>query len=424
MIQLQLLLQTLVVLLLFRERFRTPVLLTEAQRFFKIEASIVGSGITESIIFPDPDNFPANSPWPIQPNVPLTFTIPNFYIPPTSTGTVQVQVRVDPSNPDIVPESNQGNNSFNHNITITTGNADIAAPVFVASSGPSQGLDPIKFKLVARNSGSGPIVAGDNFDLIVALSQDNQFSNDDFILREIDVGGGGNALGLGLRPNETITVDWVQMLPDNYEGDFYVIVHSDGDQDPLFSSPTPEISLRSENLVNLSSVTANQASRSGRPSTDRIGNYVAFESFQNGFNQIFVQNIITGQTVRVTNGFNGANPNGSSYAPVISADGRYVVFHSLASNLVPGDNNNHQDIFLYEVPLLDRVNPGNPLASKLTKISNSSTGSDANAGSFYPSISSTGNRIVFESEATTLLHLNFRRKTNFYLDKTVPPLRV
>ena len=90
-------------------------------------------------------------------------------------------------------------------------------------------------------------------------------------------------------------------------------------------------------------------------------NYVAFESFQNGFNQIFVQNIITGQTVRVTNGFNGANPNGSSYAPVISADGRYVVFHSLASNLVPGDNNNHPDIFLYEVPLLDRVNPGNPL---------------------------------------------------------------
>ena len=63
-------------------------------------------------------------------NVPLTFTIPNFYIPPTSTGTVQVQVRVDPSNPDIVPESNQGNNSFNHNITITTGNADIAATVF------------------------------------------------------------------------------------------------------------------------------------------------------------------------------------------------------------------------------------------------------------------------------------------------------
>ena len=162
--------------------------------------------------------------------------------------------------------------------------------------------------------------------MIVALSQDNQFSNDDFILREIDVGGGGNALGLGLRPNGN---DYCRLGTNaaNYRRRrFYVIVHSDGDQDPLFSSPTPEISLRSENLVNLSSVTTNQASRSGRPSTDRIGNYVAFESFQNGFNQVFVQNIITGQTVRVTNGFNGANPNGSSYAPVISADGRYMLF--------------------------------------------------------------------------------------------------
>ena len=42
------------------------IVATEAQRFFRIEASIVGSNITESIIFPDPDNFPANSPWPIQ----------------------------------------------------------------------------------------------------------------------------------------------------------------------------------------------------------------------------------------------------------------------------------------------------------------------------------------------------------------------
>jgi hypothetical protein len=377
------------------------IVATEAQRFFRIEASIVGSNITESIIFPDPDNFPANSPWPIQPNVPLTFTIPNFYIPPTSTGTVQVQVSVDPSNPDIVPESNQANNSLNHNITITTGDPNIGATVFFDSRGTYQGLDPIKFKLVARNIGNGPIDAGQNFDLTVALSQDNQFSNDDFILREIDVGGGGNALGLGLRPNETITVDWVQMLPDNFEGDFYVIVSQNRAQTPIFSSPTPEISLRSENSVNLSSLTANQASRSSRPTTDRIGNYAAFESFQNGQMQIFVQNINTGQTVRVTNAFNGGNPNGSSYAPVISADGRYVVFHSLASNLVPGDNNNHSDIFLYEVSLLGRVAEP-PNASKLSKISNSLTGSDSNAGSFYPSINSTGSRIVFESEATNL----------------------
>ncbi len=378
---------------------------TEAQRFFRIEASIVGSNVTESIIFPDPANFPANAPWPVVGGAGLNFIIPNFLIPATSNGTVQVQIQVDPANPQIIPESNLNNNTFNHPITIVPGNADISATVFFDAIGTYQGLDPIKLKLVARNTGDAPIVNGDNFDLVVALSQDNRFSNDDYILREIDMGGGANALGRGLLPNETISVDWVQMLPDNFEGDFYLIVTENRAQNPLFSSSTPEISIRSENLVNLSSITANQANRSSRPSTDRDGNYVAFESFQAGQTQIFVQNIQTGQTVRASNGYDGTNPDGSSYAPQISSDGRYVVFHSLATNLVPGDSNNHSDIFLYEVSLLDRVAENNPTASKLTKISNSFAGGNSNRGSFYPSINATGSRVVFESEATNLTNV-------------------
>ena len=378
---------------------------TEAQRFFRIEASIVGSNVTESIIFPDPANFPANAPWPVVGGAGLNFIIPNFLIPATSNGTVQVQIQVDPANPQIIPESNLNNNTFNHPITIVPGNADISATVFFDAIGTYQGLDPIKLKLVARNTGDAPIVNGDNFDLVVALSQDNRFSNDDYILREIDMGGGANALGRGLLPNETISVDWVQMLPDNFEGDFYLIVTENRAQNPLFSSSTPEISIRSENLVNLSSITANQANRSSRPSTDRDGNYVVFESFQAGQTQIFVQNIQTGQTVRASNGYDGTNPDGSSYAPQISSDGRYVVFHSLATNLVPGDSNNHSDIFLYEVSLLDRVAENNPTASKLTKISNSFAGGNSNRGSFYPSINATGSRVVFESEATNLTNV-------------------
>ena len=378
---------------------------TEAQRFFRIEASIVGSNVTESIIFPDPANFPANAPWPVVGGAGLNFIIPNFLIPATSNGTVQVQIQVDPANPQIIPESNLNNNTFNHPITIVPGNADISATVFFDAIGTYQGLDPIKLKLVARNTGDAPIVNGDNFDLVVALSQDNRFSNDDYILREIDMGGGANALGRGLLPNETISVDWVQMLPDNFEGDFYLIVTENRAQNPLFSSSTPEISIRSENLVNLSSITANQANRSSRPSTDRDGNYVAFESFQAGQTQIFVQNIQTGQTVRASNGYDGTNPDGSSYAPQISSDGRYVVFHSLATNLVPGDSNNHSDIFLYEVSLLDRVAENNPTASKLTKISNSFAGGNSNRGSFYPSINATGSRVAFESEATNLTNV-------------------
>ena len=53
--------------------------------------------------------------------------------------------------------------------------------------------------------------------------------------REIDFGGRGNALRLRFTaPNETITVDWVQLLPDNYEGDFYVLVLKTESNVPYF----------------------------------------------------------------------------------------------------------------------------------------------------------------------------------------------
>jgi hypothetical protein len=40
--------------------------------------------------------------------------------------------------------------------------------------------------------------------------------------------------------------------------------------------------------------------------------------------------------------------NDHSGSPVISSDGRYVVFSSGADNLVPGDTNEGSDIFVYD----------------------------------------------------------------------------
>jgi DNA-binding CsgD family transcriptional regulator len=50
----------------------------------------------------------------------------------------------------------------------------------------------------------------------------------------------------------------------------------------------------------------------------------------------------------VTLGYDGKPSNGSSSNPQLSADGRYVVFESSASNLVPGDTNNASDVFRYD----------------------------------------------------------------------------
>ncbi len=66
---------------------------------------------------------------------------------------------------------------------------------------------------------------------------------------------------------------------------------------------------------------------------------------------VFVRNRVTATTTRVSVDSVGAEGNGGSGNPDISADGRWVVFESLASNLVAGDTNDAMDCFLH-----DRVN--------------------------------------------------------------------
>src|SRR5262245_48981136 len=55
-----------------------------------------------------------------------------------------------------------------------------------------------------------------------------------------------------------------------------------------------------------------------------------------------------GLTVRVNVRSSGAQANGGSFAPSLSATGRFVAFESLATNLVPGDTNDEVDIFVHD----------------------------------------------------------------------------
>jgi hypothetical protein len=53
-----------------------------------------------------------------------------------------------------------------------------------------------------------------------------------------------------------------------------------------------------------------------------------------------------GTTERVSLGTGGVQGNGDSHYPALSADGRFVAFASEASNLVPGDTNDAEDVFV------------------------------------------------------------------------------
>src|SRR5262249_29399620 len=92
------------------------------------------------------------------------------------------------------------------------------------------------------------------------------------------------------------------------------------------------------------------------PSLSADGRYVAFESDADNLvpgdtnlsSDVFVHDRVTGDTVRVSVASDGAEADGFSAEPALSADGRYVAFESDADNLVPGDTNDPSDVFLHD----------------------------------------------------------------------------
>jgi WD40-like Beta Propeller Repeat len=103
---------------------------------------------------------------------------------------------------------------------------------------------------------------------------------------------------------------------------------------------------------------------------------------------------------RVSVGPSGAQGNGASgwtgapaiQAVAISSDGRFVAFASPASNLIAGDTNGAVDVF---------VNDRSTGAT--TRVSVASDGTQANAGSFDPSISADGRFVAYWSAASNLV---------------------
>lgn len=112
----------------------------------------------------------------------------------------------------------------------------------------------------------------------------------------------------------------------------------------------------------------------------------------NGWSDVFVHELASGQTTRVSVGLGGSEPNGFSFWPSISADGRFVAFQSYASNLVASDTNNVADIFVY-----DRLN------ASTTRVSVGPAQVEADGVSSHPALSADGRYIAFTSIATNLI---------------------
>jgi Tol biopolymer transport system component len=136
------------------------------------------------------------------------------------------------------------------------------------------------------------------------------------------------------------------------------------------------------------------------PTISADGRYVTFESDAtnlvsgdtNGAVDVFVRDRQAGTTTRVSKSNAGVEGDDASLNPAISSDGRYVAFHSIATNLVSGDTNGNSDIFVR-----DRQ------TGTTTRVSRDSAGVEGNGDSNYPSLSADGRYVAFWSNANNLV---------------------
>lgn len=150
----------------------------------------------------------------------------------------------------------------------------------------------------------------------------------------------------------------------------------------------------------------NQSLNYGR-ALDASGNIATFESNadilsdedNDQYDNVFIRNRQTGTTTLVSRatGAGGAAGNGDSYDTAISADGTKVVFSSSADNLVPGDTNNEDDVFLRD------------LTTNTTTLVSRADGADGEFGDLYSDVGSVGITnvghvvVAFESRASNLV---------------------
>jgi Tol biopolymer transport system component len=148
------------------------------------------------------------------------------------------------------------------------------------------------------------------------------------------------------------------------------------------------------------------------PAISADGRYVAFVSGAtnlvpgdtNRKLDVFVRDRRTRRTERVSLASDGTQADKNSSFPSISADGRYVAFTSLATNLVPGDTNGAVDVFVY-----DRQ------TDVIQRVSVSGAGTQANAGSLAPAISADGHFVSFDSDATNLVPGDTNGRTDIFV---------
>ena len=273
--------------------------------------------------------------------------------------------------------------------------------VSVASDG-TQANRPASFPAISGNgrfivyeSEADNLVPGDTNEASDIFCYDRQNGTTFLVSLTSD---GSQANGDSFTPSTSSDgryVTFTSLANNLVEGD------TNGDRDvfvrDLQTGTTERISVSSEGVQG-NSASGGLGAGPGRISGD--GRYVVFGSFAGSLtpddnnlrDDVFLRDRTLGTTVRASVSGDGAEGNDHSLYGDASDDGRYVVFHSASNNLVPEDTNDEMDIFLRDV-----------VAGTTTRISLGLEGAEADDRSEFARISADGSIVTYQSLAANLV---------------------
>lgn len=239
-------------------------------------------------------------------------------------------------------------------------------------------------RYVAFLSESDGLAPGDEYDLTQAYLHDTVTGETELVSVKTS-GAARSAL-----PETSVSV--------SADGQRVLFESVDQDLAPGAGTSDRDIFLR-DRVAGTTTKVAGNEDGAHQASISADGRFAVYESTDpdivpgdtNDARDIFVVDLDTLEHTLVSKSSGGAFGNAGSERAGISADGRFVVFESTASNLVPGDTNGEADVFRHDL-----------LTGKTIRMNVRSNGSQVADGAGSPAISGDGQHVVFESHARNL----------------------
>lgn len=137
----------------------------------------------------------------------------------------------------------------------------------------------------------------------------------------------------------------------------------------------------------------------------RATNLVPDDNDTNQVEDVFLRNLTTGKTTRISINEQGQEGDNASFAPRISGNSRYIAFNSEANNLTTDDENDTIDVFLYDSDTQHITN--------MTPFSQ--TFSNSSASYYPPAISDDGRFVAYESRALNLIASDLNESADIFV---------